>query len=525
MAFDSNQLSRGQFARFLAAVGAQIGSAYSRQELLSPAAIVGSMPDLRSSTWVDVKDHGAVGDGKSDDTKALQKALSAVPARGGTVRFPAGRYLVPFGGLVCEKPISVMGDGMGTSAIVMTAGTGVCMQLDSPWSVVTDVGLLHSGDSKGVAQATGLLLRHRDFTQIHRVQIQGFATAARLLDGIYFSVVDCSFRDFSIGLELAYESSSDAGDSTVYGCTFDRTQLDTGRGGTAILWHSGGGLRFINNKINGRPERAGALQHGIRLAPSTRTSTGLAIIGGNSIECFHETGISLSSEPLGRFNNSFLVTGNEIAGYQDQGDETGIYVNDVVDGVALDGNHIYDVHRGVYIDNAINVALGGGNVLSKVKEVGIELGPTVRACSGLENVNIAAEPGGLDVVLDQRLFSAGKYKRTVSWMDVETPTNLTVLRVGCSLAAPAVIDLDVSALCHGYAAGVVRLTLLLAAERDPQVTSTPTLVFEGVDIRCLPESRDTFRVVLGCNIGDKANVVVHWCLGGAWRWVQSQPKL
>lgn len=41
-----------------------------------------------------VRDYGAQGDGTTDDTAAIQAAIDAVPASGGTVMFPAGTYIV-----------------------------------------------------------------------------------------------------------------------------------------------------------------------------------------------------------------------------------------------------------------------------------------------------------------------------------------------------------------------------------------------------------------------------------------------
>lgn len=43
---------------------------------------------------VDVRVHGAVGDGVHDDTAALQAAIDALPVAGGTVAVPAGRYRI-----------------------------------------------------------------------------------------------------------------------------------------------------------------------------------------------------------------------------------------------------------------------------------------------------------------------------------------------------------------------------------------------------------------------------------------------
>jgi parallel beta-helix repeat protein len=47
-----------------------------------------------TSTTIDVRSKGARGDGKTDDTGAFQDAIDALPATGGTVRVPAGNYMI-----------------------------------------------------------------------------------------------------------------------------------------------------------------------------------------------------------------------------------------------------------------------------------------------------------------------------------------------------------------------------------------------------------------------------------------------
>lgn len=49
---------------------------------------------LASASTVGVTAFGAVGDGETDDTNAIQAAIDAVPAEGGDVYFPAGNYVV-----------------------------------------------------------------------------------------------------------------------------------------------------------------------------------------------------------------------------------------------------------------------------------------------------------------------------------------------------------------------------------------------------------------------------------------------
>lgn len=60
--------------------------------------------------WIDVKDYGAVGDGTTDDTTAIQAAINALPTAGGVVHFPKGIY----------KVMSTITVGNGTNSLQST---------------------------------------------------------------------------------------------------------------------------------------------------------------------------------------------------------------------------------------------------------------------------------------------------------------------------------------------------------------------------------------------------------------------
>jgi len=49
---------------------------------------------MRGNTRLNVMDYGAIGDGIHNDTKAIQAAIDALPADGGTVYIPQGVYLI-----------------------------------------------------------------------------------------------------------------------------------------------------------------------------------------------------------------------------------------------------------------------------------------------------------------------------------------------------------------------------------------------------------------------------------------------
>lgn len=60
----------------------------------APALAAGQAARTRGGAVIDARRFGANGDGRSDQTSALQKAIDALPEAGGTVRVPAGRYLI-----------------------------------------------------------------------------------------------------------------------------------------------------------------------------------------------------------------------------------------------------------------------------------------------------------------------------------------------------------------------------------------------------------------------------------------------
>ncbi|WP_372743177.1 glycosyl hydrolase family 28-related protein, partial [Neptunomonas sp.] len=67
---------------------------------------------------VSVKNFGAVGDGVTDDTAAIQAAFNSVTTKGAAVYFPAGTYLIKNQLTITDKPIKLIGDGMYVSKLL-----------------------------------------------------------------------------------------------------------------------------------------------------------------------------------------------------------------------------------------------------------------------------------------------------------------------------------------------------------------------------------------------------------------------
>jgi len=319
---------------------------------------------------LNVKDFGATGDWRTDDTQAIQRALDAVPPEGATVFFPAGGYSVPNGGLISRRTVTLLGvrglDGSG-SRIQVSADDVVGVELDGGGSVLDSMEVTKPETSASSA-SVGVLMSS-DFAQMYSSRISGFGVNLRIA-GTYYSVSYSSFRDFyHAGVEINNTvASGDAGDGTITASTFERN-TETPLGGSGVHWIAGGGLRFINNKINGEK----SLENGIFFEPGAGVDTSVLLVNGNSIENFVGAGV-LMLPGVGHLRNSLIVSDNEIASYDEAIRRSqGIAIDEDVSSVAINGNSIYSTGSGITLQS-VKGATVAGNSLTKIFNDGIVVG-------------------------------------------------------------------------------------------------------------------------------------------------------
>jgi hypothetical protein len=154
------------------------------------AACTPSTPDPHANDLISVRDFGAKGDGRSDDTAAVQRAIDRADAApgGGTVWFPPGRYAVR--GLSCinhdpdrfEPVLRLLGAGPSVSTITPMAADAILV--DASGRSGLRIEALSIDSSSHVSKIGLLLARRRESPNCNGAQLRdvriagGFAMAA-----------------------------------------------------------------------------------------------------------------------------------------------------------------------------------------------------------------------------------------------------------------------------------------------------------------------------------------------------------
>lgn len=103
--------------------------------------------------WVSVKDHGAIGDGTTDDTAAVQAAINSLPAAGGVVYAPTGTYKLT-SALTARSKLTIMGDGDSATVFYQTSTTANGITgVDIDRLALVRIKILGPGSGSGVGVA------------------------------------------------------------------------------------------------------------------------------------------------------------------------------------------------------------------------------------------------------------------------------------------------------------------------------------------------------------------------------------
>ncbi|MET3516158.1 hypothetical protein ABIC63_003944 [Pseudacidovorax sp. 1753] len=275
----------------------------------------------RARTFVNVKDPtfagGAVGDGKADDTEAMNAAHSL----GAVVFYPPGIYK-------CSRLEIKSGGIVGAgSGVAPGSGATVLQQSGSSGDFIVVTG--ENSESGGVVfrdfivrgnsgQSTGALIATRpsaansnrsQMAFLSNVHFRFMWIGVDFSNSSDFSIISCKFFFFrSSAVQVSNDDRGDVGDSCIIGSHFFN-----GRGkyvgvGVAITQRSSGGLRILGNKFNG-----GRSAYCLDI---DRVTSDL-LMTNNSVENYESAAVVFrnktnSSQAPVRFSN-VVISGNQFA--------------------------------------------------------------------------------------------------------------------------------------------------------------------------------------------------------------------
>ncbi len=286
---------------------------------------------------VDVKEHGARGDGVADDTQVLQNLLDREGA-GNTIVFPSGRYKistlnVPSGAyLYAPRGATIVGNliapGQSTTIYGLTFDGGI---VDISNSVATTIGASSFNGLKSslvMHGASGALIINNDFNGNSEVaSITGWGIDRSIISGNHFvdsgQCIDLHFKnDPTRGRDIVIERNIFAGTRRMpvevgpidaytlnlavrdnWASDFKNRGPDVGDTMSTFVAYSLVPTRGVNTVISGNYAAAGADRRGtigIELAGSGK-------VVGNRIQNF-DYGAIVYSDGFDVENNVFLST-------------------------------------------------------------------------------------------------------------------------------------------------------------------------------------------------------------------------
>jgi hypothetical protein len=290
---------------------------------------------------VSVKDFGAIGDGITDDTAAMQLAHNT----GMPVYYPEGTYKFTTITMVSG---GIIGNGQQTNLKSTNTGSSNLITYTGNYASLTNVPIFHdfyleapisktTGAGICIAPSTG----ETSYGDFRNVSFLYCPIGIDFIAASLWKIIGCNFLAYAVaGVQVANTNAPDSGDSTIQGCVFNNP-YSTGSG----IWQkSSGGLKIIGNKFLG----------GYRgYTMNLEGSTGALLIAGNSFENMVAQDISLAQGTATKVFVNVAITGNEFS----------------VGGVAISTDATSFLSEVVITGNNINMGASGSNACISLNTV------------------------------------------------------------------------------------------------------------------------------------------------------------
>lgn len=284
-------------------------------ETITGAKTYNVPPLFKVGPWADVKAHGAVADGATDDQPAIEAAIAALPVWGGTVFFPAGVYVFADEIDVTRDNVRLLGE---FGAILRPTGT-------------EGVKGVHLGERVATSpRYSNVLIEGLTFEDLdpdaHEGLDQTHAIIVRNMDRV--TVRDCKFINF--GDEQIDVLNSD--NVIVEGCRFEGGPSTSGAGGALSCGSLSSNVIFRNNYFVAGAQTLG---NAIRVEGDAHG----VLVEGNTVLNWPVDAIVVSVGAGPQTTNDVTVRGNFVGNSFDRA-ITVISSGGTFDNVLIEGNTV-----------------------------------------------------------------------------------------------------------------------------------------------------------------------------------------
>jgi len=442
-----------------------------------------------------VKYYGAVGDGVTDDSAAINKAIVALDAAGaGRLYFPVGNYFSANCGFIIGVPVILEGDGvtdqtLGTfsSNVVCGSSTAVLFTVTSNSGLFQNISLTNTASTTPTAGAAVFTNSTLDIQRINlqNVQVNGFYDDIHVGVGSRWTMKD-SELDNPVRRALWIQNTvdSDAGDWTVSGNEFAAGARTEAVGSAAVYQDSSGGGKWISNKVNSNG--GGNFEHGLVLNLSGSVQGQYSL---NNIETTSKEPIYITNAwPWLTFTDNMLIAP---AGYADITATNGLN-NVYIGGGTMNGlgTTSYSVNlQGTLIDVTVMPFSSNNWTVSPTNMATSTPGPDSQGDINNTLLNASAF-NGLTVTATTALFTSGIIVGTtggggeIEWIGQGAGSTWAASTVGGTglhflSSAGATVDFDDNSMFnigHGpYAIGGVQITTLALSDGPLVMKSCGTI--------------------------------------------------
>lgn len=341
--------------------------------------------------FVSVKDFGAVGDGVTDDTDAIQAAIDAVRAvNGGTVYFPVGTYLVSSTiDLHQGSAINLVIQGAGRGATTITTTADIVVFQHAEALVFCDFSIIQNGTVKTGRAFSTSTDKQAAYCVYERIVVNNFKYGIWWRYSLWNSVRNVQFNSCGVGVKASRNAfpddqtnpSAPGAWNVEPGFFHNQNSFENVlcNGGEAGIWGTFNGAVFNNVTCQLQTSSTGASNVAL---PVGMQGTGLWLQGSDDAvgDRFGSQG-NLISNYYGEFTrqplvldrcqvrlDSFYIQGGPSSNKYPQG--LLIRYNSIIDGqgCAASGSDWFD-NRIVASDSIIRGPIGAGAVYGNISSL------------------------------------------------------------------------------------------------------------------------------------------------------------